>query len=165
MRLCIIYENIGLNLSIVRYDPESFDVDYDPNIVADQADNIAMKSNIRVGRDKELLYVALVDGNTVGAVWSSLSKDHDTSEYEDVYVFDFDVVVDPAFRSHSPEYRIGIKLIEAALQEYNHLKSEHKVYIRVWVVNPKLVKFLERQYNFEIESQHRDGSAHMVYHG
>ena len=160
MRLYSIYEDVNPNVAIVRYDQDSYD--YDTNIAADQADQVAKNSGIRISRDKELLYIALVGDAVVGAVWSSLYEDPDNPG---VFVFDFDVAVEPKFRSPRPEYQIGIKLIEAALQEYRYHRSEHPTYIRVWVVNPKLVRFLERQYGFEIEAEHGDGSAHMVYHG
>jgi hypothetical protein len=35
----------------------------------------------------------------------------------------------------------------------------------VWVINPKLARWLEEKRGFEPESVHGDGSAHMVYYG
>lgn len=131
--------------------------DYDPWEAMDQAEKVAADSGIRIGRDKDLQFIAIDEsGTVVGAVWASLDGSDEGT------VYDFDVAVDPKHRSG----RIGLELIDAALGDYEYHKADDpNTYVRVWVVNPKLVRVLERRYNFDIESEYRDGSAHMVYHG
>ena len=79
-------------------------------------------------------------------------------------VYDFDVAVLPEYRKH--ESLVGIKLIDSALEDFQSLKAEEpRSYVRVWVVNPRLARVLERMYGFEPESTHSDGSAHLIYYG
>ena len=138
---------------IVPWSDEAYDAEYDPWVAADQADQVASDSGIRVNRDKELNTIALVDGNVVGAIWTSLSNDEPP-------VFDFDVAVDPAFRSG----RLGLQLIDTAIEDLRAHQGEFPgTRAKVWVINPKLVRVLENRYGFEIESQYKDGSAHMTF--
>jgi hypothetical protein len=122
------------------------DIDYDVWVAADQADAVMKKSGIRPDRNKELSLIALDNkSNVIGAVYDSY--DHNEKTYS------FDVAVLPEYRSGT-----GLKLIKEAIEigqgfDYN---------ITLWVVNPKLVKVLENKFDFEIETQHSDGSAHMI---
>ena len=53
------------------YEPMD-DVPYDPLVAADQAENVASKSGIRIDSTKELTLIAVNDhGDVVGAVWTS----------------------------------------------------------------------------------------------
>ena len=148
-----------MNYEIVPWLEEPYGYYYDPWVAADQADKIAEKSNIRISRDKELSWIAVDDGdNVIGAVWSSLEEDRESNDQQ--FIFDFDVAVDPKWRSG----RIGLDLIEKAIRDLRSYQSEFPgTYARVWVVNPKLVRVLENKYGFDIESKYRDGSAHMRY--
>jgi ribosomal protein S18 acetylase RimI-like enzyme len=153
MKLNAILESI-IDIEITHWTDEPYDIDYDPWIAADQADAIASKSGIRISSDKELSSIALADDNVVGAIWTSLSNDEPP-------VFDFDVAVDPEFRGTS---RIGLRLIDTAIEDLRANQSDFPdTYARVWVINPKLVRVLENRYGFEIESQYKDGSAHMIF--
>lgn len=148
-----------MNYEIIPWVEEPYDYYYDPWVAADQADKIAEKSNIRISRGKELSWIA-VDGadNVIGAVWSSLEEDRESDDQR--LIFDFDVVVDPKWRSG----RIGLELIEKAIRDLRSYQSEFPgTHARVWVVNPRLVRVLENKYGFDIESQYKDGSAHMRY--
>lgn len=135
---------------------------YDPWVAASQADEVANRSNIRISRAKELSWIAINDaGDVIGAIWSSLERDQEAymRSDEDIFVFDFDVAVDPEWRSG----RIGLELIEKAIGDLRDRQDEFPgTYARVWVVNPRLVRVLERKYGFETESQYKDGSAHML---
>lgn len=144
-----------MNVRIVPWTDEQFSSDYDPWVAADQADQVAQMSGIRISRNKELSWIAVNnDDNVVGAVWSSL----DDNEGEKV--FDFDVAVDPKWRSG----RIGLRLIEKAIEDLREYQEIFQgTYARVWVVNPKLVRVLENKYGFDVESMYKDGSAHMTY--
>lgn len=56
--------------------------------------------------------------------------------------------------------------IVAALEEYNSLSSEfQRSYIRVWVVNPKLAKYLENNFGFESDGEWSQSNPFMEYHG
>jgi ribosomal protein S18 acetylase RimI-like enzyme len=143
-----------MNVEIIPWTDEQLSFDYDPWVAADQADQVAQMSGIRISRNKELSWIAVNDDNVVGAVWSSLE------DSEGEKVFDFDVAVDPKWRSG----RIGLRLIERAIKDLNEYQAMFPgTYARVWVVNPKLVRVLENKYGFNVESMYRDGSAHMTY--
>jgi ribosomal protein S18 acetylase RimI-like enzyme len=141
-------------VEIVPWSDEPYDYNYDPWVAADQADKIAAKSGIRISSNKELSLIAVNESDdVVGAVWSFLSND-------DPPIFDFDVVVDPKWRSG----RLGLRLIDSAIEDLRAHQSDFPdTYARVWVVNPKLVRVLESRYGFEIESQYENGSAHMTF--
>lgn len=154
MKLSSILNESFATANIVPWD-EMAD-DYDPWVTADQAEAVAKNSGIRISSDKELSFIALDDrGDVVGAIWTSFIPDDIGA------VFDFDVAVDKSSRGGN----IGLQLIDAALGLYEDQRdmADH-TYIRVWVVNPKLVRVLERKYGFEISNQYADGSAHMEYH-
>ena len=157
MKLSLLAESV----EIMYYDPENFDnSDLDPYDVADKAEMIAIDCGIRIMRNKELKFVALDNSYSdpvVGGLWTAIYHD----SHENAEVYEFDVVVDKEFRGQG---RIGLKLIDAALDDYRSLDVENK-YISVWVVNPKLARVLERKYGFKIEADHLDGSLHMVYYG
>lgn len=159
MKLSSLYL-IKESARIIYYDADEFDNDdLDPYDVANKAEMVAHESGIRITRNKELKFIALDESYSdpvIGGVWIDVYRDDE----QDAIVFDFDVAVDKEFRSSA---LIGLKLIEAAIDEYKNLDHDRK-YIRVWVINPKLVRVLERRYGFEIESEHGDGSAHMTYH-
>lgn len=157
--ICIREFRDEIDIVPVDYTDEEF-YNSDGYSVWEQALAIANSHNIHIYRNKELAFVAKDDsGNVHGAVWTALEHDDD----QDAEVFDFDVAVDK--KSIGPA-RIGIRLIDTALQEFENLKAElGRVYIRVYVINPKLAKWLEYRRGFELEAQHGDGSAHMVYYG
>lgn len=139
--------------------------DYDPWVVADQAERVADESAIRIARNKELSLIALNErGDVVGAVWSALEPDED----QGATVYDFDVAVDPEYRS--AQAMIGIKLINSALEDFESIRASNpRTYVRVYVVHRRLADVLERRYGFDVESEHpyegNFGSKHMVYYG
>jgi hypothetical protein len=158
MRLQAITNSLLLEhqgqVNIVPWEEESLDADYDPWITADQADQVASKSGIRIDSTKELSWIALNEkDDVVGALWSCLSND-------DQPIYDFDVAVDPDWRSG----RLGLQLIDQAIGDFRNYQSDFPgTHARIWVVNPKLVRVLENRYGFKIESQYSDGSAHMTF--
>lgn len=123
--------------------------DLDPWVTADQADKVAADSKIRISNNKQLTLMAVNGDTVIGGVWSAI----DTADEQPYY--DFDVAVSPAHRNSN----VGLKLIEAAIQDAidNDIQA-----IKVYVINPKLIKVLERRYGFEIEAEHGHGTAHMV---
>lgn len=157
MKLRAITESLLLEfqgrVEIVPWSDES-DYDYDPWVAADQADQVAAKSGIRIDSTKELTYIATNENDdVVGALWSHLSNNEPP-------IFDFDVAVDPDWRSG----RLGLQLIDVAVEDLRYYQGEFPgTYARIWVINPKLVRVLENRYGFEIESQYPDGSAHMRF--
>ena len=159
MKLSSIHQ-INESFEIEYYDSESWeDDDLDPYDVVNKAEIVAHEAGVRISSNKELKFVALdrsYSDPIIGGVWIATYHDNE----QDAIVFDFDVAVDKEFRSSA---LIGLKLIETAIDEYKNLDYDRK-YIKVWVINPKLVRILERKYGFEIESEHGDGSAHMTYY-
>ena len=149
----LLFEFQG-QVQIVHWTDDSYENDYDPWVTADQADQVAAKSGIRIDSTKELTYIAINDsGNVVGALWSHLSND-------DPPKFDFDVAVDPSWRSG----RLGLQLIDNAIEDLrNHQGEFPGTYAEVWVINPKLVRVLENRYGFEIMSHYKDGSYQMRF--
>lgn len=161
MKICDIYlESISANeVKIIEFDPEYMEDEYDPWLLADEADEIAEQTGIRIARNKELTHLAIADDGVVGAVWSDLEEDRE----QDAWVYDFDIAVRPQFHGQASIFQ---RLMDYTLARYQDLLAENpRTYIRVWVVNPRLVNVLERKYDFEIESEHGDGSAHMTYYG
>jgi ribosomal protein S18 acetylase RimI-like enzyme len=158
MKLSCILEDVQIQF----VDPEDAD-----DLMVRQCYDIAHDSGINISRSKELTIVALDGQIPVGAIWSSFVRDTDISQHDDkdIYCFDFDVAVAPTARGAS---RIGPKLIDAALRYYKSLRSDvDSAYIRVWVVNPKLAKFLANRYGFESEGrggEWRPDSPHMTYY-
>ena len=59
---------------------------------------------------------------------------------------------------------VGMKLIKQAEEERENLESlnDQKAYTRLWVVNPKLAKFLGKRHGYEAEAEYKDGSAHLT---
>lgn len=157
--ICITEFQGKISIVPAEYSDEEF-YDTPGYSIWEQALAIANESGLHISRNKDLLLVAVDEAGVVqGAVWSSLERDDD----QDANVFDFDVAVDP--KSRGPA-KIGPQLIDAALEEFENLRSElDRVYVRVWVINPKLAHWLEYRRGFEPESTHPDGSAHMVYYG
>jgi ribosomal protein S18 acetylase RimI-like enzyme len=161
MRLSyILYESIAQHIRVVpaEYSDEAF-YDSDGYSIWEQAFAIASNSGIHIASNKELAFVAMDDATVVGGVWSARYHDED----QDAEVYDFDMAVDKNYRN---QVGIFLKLMNAALGEYRDLLEYNpRTYIRVWVVNPRLIDVLERRYGFELESRHGNGSAHMTYYG
>lgn len=163
MKLRIITEWAEINI-------QSYNPDDDLDGIGERCYHIANESGIRISREKDLTLVALAGSEPVGAVWSSFKRDDDASEHhgQEIYCFDFDVAVTPASRATgmgSP--KVGPQLIEAALDHYRSLRSEvDGAYIRVWVVNPKLARYLENKYGFETDGREWSlDSPHLSYYG
>ncbi len=132
-------------------------VDEDDWETEEQALAIAGDANIHIHRDKQLSLVALAGDEVVGAVWSATT--HERGEA----VYDFDVVVDRPHRS--PVAGVGPALIDAALREYRDLAADMPAHVRVWVVNPKLARWLEAKRGFEPEDHRgwRQDCPYMIY--
>jgi hypothetical protein len=155
MRLrCICTESTGL----LPFTIEHVDEEWGDPMWFTQAEALAEGSGIGISRHKNLGFVALDgDGDVVGAVWHMWYKDED----QNAEVYDFDIAVD---RPYQWGARVFLQLVEAAIEEYR-ARDELRSYIRVWVINPRLVGVLERKFGFEVESEHGDGSTHMTYYG
>ena len=164
----LLNETIG-NVEIKYISAEE---DYDEEIW-NQAYKIAEESGIRISSNKELKIIAIDDNYQVhGAVWADynrnedLMKEHESEE--EIYAYDFDVAVKKESRAlGATSPKIGIKLIDAAIRDYKYTSHEfgHKDCIYVWVVNPKLAKWLEEKRGFEPYSMSRNGTGRMIYYG
>jgi len=160
-----ILESMG-HVEIIHVDPEGIDQDIPIDDYLDQAYNLT--DEIRISRNKDLAFVA-VDGsdNVHGAIWNNIERDEDYSESmgEDVWAYDFDVAVKKSSRSAGlNSSRIGIQLIDAAIDDFKSYQSDYgNLYIRVWVVNPKLANWLEYNRGFESSGIGKDGTGIMTY--
>jgi hypothetical protein len=139
MKLFTINENS--QIEILHYDNE--DVDYD---LADKLQDIAFES-INISRNKNLVLYATKNGEPVGGVWADMYPDQDWDGDDEMWVYDFDVVVSHMAR----DSLVGPKLIKAAIEDYQENKSmvPGDLYIKAQVINPKLAKFLEKHYGFK----------------
>jgi ribosomal protein S18 acetylase RimI-like enzyme len=134
--------------------------------IADQADRIAKESGIRISSNKNLTFVAMIGDEVAGAVWTAFAPDRDYSDEQEVWRYDFDVAVSPKQRALGmTSAKIGPKLIETALDDYQSRKSDvPAAYIRVWVVNGKLAAYLENHYGFEPDGEWSLNNPHMTKH-
>lgn len=152
MKLETINEAFNPNFILTYWDEDSDQ--YDPWVALDQAEKIASDSGIRISNNKEISFVAFdpVTDDIIGATWKNIHDD------EEGMTYDFDVAVDKGNRGGN----VGLSLIEASISDYTQY-NDGDMRIRIWVVNPKLVRVLERKYGFNVMSQYPDGSAHMEY--
>jgi len=152
MKLETINESFHKNFILTYWDEDSDQ--YDPWVAIDQAEKIAKDSGIRIASNKELSFIAFdaISDDVIGATWKNIYSD------EEGMIYDFDVAVDKNNRGSN----VGLGLIEVSISDYIQ-NNDGDMKIRVWVVNPKLVRVLERKYGFEVMSQYPDGSAHMEY--
>lgn len=155
-----------MNLKLLHEDVEIHRADEHDWQLYDQAVKIANDSGIRISRNKELSFVAVLGREVVGAVWSAFEPDDELGG--DGYRYDFDVVVKHGARSSGlSSRRVGPRLIEAAIKDYESLKSEFpNSYIGVWVVNPKLARYLEDRHGFQTEGggEWHPSKPFMVYY-
>jgi GNAT superfamily N-acetyltransferase len=116
------------------------DPDGDEDGLADAAWDLASRSDVNVLSDKDLLAVALDDGELVGAVFDSLVADS----------YSFDVVVDPDHMGRG----VGRKLIDAAMSNFDTLK-ETGAKLVLDVVNRALIPTFERR-GLKVQSEEGD---------
>jgi tRNA nucleotidyltransferase (CCA-adding enzyme) len=145
----------------MKVDPEG---DHDET---GQAEGLFHRNNIRYGRQKDIRHVAIENGEVIGAVasgWENGSgQDHSDREDERVMIYSFDLVVDPKHRRKG----VGKKLIDDAVLEYERDKLIYEEasgihsMMRLWVINPALVPYLE-SIGFEVETSYEDGSAYLT---
>lgn len=156
----ILREALAKDFAIMpaEYSDEAF-YDSDGYSIWEQAHSIAQSSGIHISRNKELAFVAMDGEEVIGATWKDIYRDDNYDEQE-VYVYDFDMAIRKDYRE---DLRAFFGLMRASLDDFEDSKDYYdNLYIRTWVINPKLVRVLERKYGFEIESEHGDNSAHMV---
>jgi len=153
----------NIKITPVAYSDEAF-YDSDGYSVWEKAAAIAQNSGIRISSNKELAFVAEDDNEVYGAIWDSFEEDHGGDYGDDVWVYDFDIAVKKTARAKGMRSGgIGVKLIDAALNKFEYLKSDvNRAYIRVWVVNPGLAKWLEYNRNFEPSGVGSDGTGIMT---
>jgi hypothetical protein len=160
MKLSTIREFV----EIKRIDPEE---DWEAAEAVEQA---FRASKIGISRFKQVTLAAFENGEPIGGVLSAWEHDYD----RDVWAFDFDVAVMPGRRGAGREHRglgssgvmdtAGIRLVLAAIQQYESEKHDHgdRTMISVYVVNPKLARFLQTRLGFELESEYGHGTVQLV---
>jgi tRNA nucleotidyltransferase (CCA-adding enzyme) len=113
-----------MNVQYLHVDEE------DPQVDVDEMYRCAKMSGINILSDKSPFMVAIVNDMIVGAAFISVLKDE----------FSFDVAVLPDFQ----KMRIGSKLTDEVLKEYNNLVNEGmKIKMKADVVNPQMIQMLK----------------------
>lgn len=161
------YKRIISTVTIEPFDYENTDpsdVDYDLNERYDQADMAFNKSKIRYDSSKNISHVAVENGQVIGAVASGWSMNRDYGDDGDIWVYSFDVAVDPQHRGSMA----GIKLISEAIQYYEQTKGTYqemggKTMMSLFVVNERLIPILESKFKFQIESNSFGGCRMVRY--
>ncbi len=101
-----------------------------------------------------------VNGEIVGAIYSSLNQEDDGWRYS------FDVAIHPQRRAKQGVGlgdRTIIKVLDEAMAEFERYKNElGDVYCYVWAVNPKIANILESRYGFDRENYSEDGQATLI---
>jgi hypothetical protein len=162
MKLHIISEES--QVSIVHYDSDDYDYQTPllSNDIAQKLAVIAFES-ISISRSKDLVLYATKNGEPVGGVWAEIySDDSDVEDNEDLWVYDFDVVVSNEAR----DSLIGPRLINAAIRDYedNKYSVPGRLYIKAQVINPKLAAFLEKHHGFKpVSGEWHPRTPYMTY--
>jgi len=105
------------------------DEDMDQELL-DQAWDLAKNSGINILSDKDLKFIAVVDGIAAGAVFDSITDDK----------YSFDTIVHPDYQ----RLGIGKKLIDEAISEkYNLEEAFPELEFELDVVNPNIKRYLE----------------------
>lgn len=128
---------------------------------ADKAEAVFRSHFMSYGRDKELSHVAEEDGEIIGALASGWSE----SKWDQtpLILYSFDLAVMPEHRRRG----VGKSLIDGAIRDYELSKRDmeeatgRKAMMRIWVVNPYLVTYLQ-SIGFRMEDSYGDGSAHLA---
>jgi hypothetical protein len=146
---------LAASYQIIRVDPEE---DWE---IADQVDQIAKKVGIRIDSTKNLGFAALMGDEVVGGAYIGITPNDVYDHPEPLFVYSFDVVVNPYLQWGR---KIGLDLIKAAEEERKSFEEVYSgnVFTRLWVVNPKLARYLEEREGYEVESKYEDGSAHLT---
>jgi hypothetical protein len=146
---------LAASYQIIRIDPEE---DWE---MAEQVDQIAKRVGIRPDSTKNVGFAAVIEDRVVGGAYIGITPEHEFDQFKVSFVYSFDVVVDPEFRWGR---KIGLDLIKAAEEERKSFEDAHygNVRTRLWVINPKLARYLEEREGYEVESKYSDGSAHLT---
>jgi ribosomal protein S18 acetylase RimI-like enzyme len=143
---------------IIPYDPNGLDDDMDWQTIGEEADLVFVLSGIRPDRTKDLSHIQMLDGKVIGGIYSNISQDF--IDNQEVWIYSFDIAIHPDFRGGKGLSRQNLnltrQLIEAALSEWEMYKSEHNVFIQVYVINKGMANLLERDYGFTVEDQVSD---------
>lgn len=130
--------------------------------IAQQVENAFQAAKIRIARNKEITMAALLDGKVIGGTASTWyqTKEND----QPIWIYDFDIAVDPKHQTVGLKSRsVGIKLLEAALNEYEQSQLEPKM-TYCWVINKGLAKLLEEKYGFTPDDVYGSGGVRMSKH-
>jgi hypothetical protein len=115
---------------------EDGDIDLD---VDDQASELAKKNGVNILRGKNLTSVIYdKNRNVVGGLWTEVDGNE----------FSFDVVVDESVQGK----KLGEKLVNEAISEFNNQDYDDSLVYKVDVTNPIMEKLLSK-YGFEVEDR------------
>lgn len=153
-----------MKLSLILED-KSFSIEYvDPySPEAGEAKDVLLRNGVRPDSTMDCLCIAKLGGDIVGTVFYTIrpAYEDDVPEGEDWFEYEFSLAVDErarGFTSGMVGRKIGIHLIDAAIEDFESKKDDEyydgKMYMKLHVINPKLKKFLERRYDFEIDSEY-----------
>lgn len=146
---------LAASYQIRRIDPEE---DWE---LAEQVDQIANRVGVRPDSIKNVGFVAMMGDQVVGGAYIGITEDSEANQPEPWYEYSFDVVVDPGYRWGR---KIGVDLIKAAEKERSFYEEAYNgnVRTRLYVINPKLTRFLEKHRGYEVEEEYSHGSAHLT---
>lgn len=146
---------VAASYQIRRVDPEE---DWE---LTEQVDWIAERVGIHPDRTKSVAFVAVMEDQVLGGAYTGVTEDHDAGQPETWYVYSFDVVVDPDYQWGR---KIGLDLIKAAEKDRVLYENAYggNIRTRLWVVNPKLARYLSERGGYDTESMYEDGSAHLT---
>lgn len=148
---------LAASYQITHIDPEE---DWE---LAEKVDQIANRVGIRPDSTKHVAFVATTNDSytVVGGAYVGITEDHEANQPEPWYLYSFDIVVDPDYQWGR---KIGLDLIKAAEKERSYYAEPYggNVRTRLWVVNPKLARYMAEHKGYDTESEYSDGSAHLI---
>lgn len=155
MRLSALSD--GNSIEIVPFTEESPYYDEALNLI---------RTHIHLGREvKSPAYVAIHNGKIIGTLlanWMQLWMDQSyaleeeledtTEDFEQPYFYSFDVATLPEYRGQ----KVGQKLIDTAIQQYEQDKSEYgpEAHMRILAINPAVTNLLTTKYGFSLKKSH-----------
>lgn len=151
------YEKILLTegkIEIIYFDEDSDD--YDPWEISDKAEAVFKRAGINLPRHKDLKFVAMDGEEVIGATFNSLEETKDSTDFggspdDPVWIYEFDIAVDPKHQGGTVGYLLTKECVDDAESNYD---GDIPLIMYNRVINPKMAQMLERLFGFEFMSEH-----------